>query len=141
VDTPRNTVAIAHSGSRPGFRMAFPQKGRTWVVRMALPRTTAPLVFQEKALIALAGGACFCVAGVVQGLGREQIDSLLGVATPCTMIWGAKDHSHKYTDPMSLHELVPKAEIVHFEDCGHFPDIEQPERFAALIAERVARYA
>jgi len=108
---------------------------------VALPRTTAPKPFQEKALDALSGGACFCLASVVQGLARERMDSLSGVATPCTMIWGAKDHSHKYTDPMSLHELVPKAEIVHFEDCGHFPDIEQPERFAALLIEKVARYA
>jgi len=108
---------------------------------MALPRTTAPRPFQEKALDALAGGACYCLASVVQGLGRERMASLSGVNTPCTMIWGAKDHSHKYTDPMSLHELVPKAEIVHFEDCGHFPDIEQPERFAALLMEKVARYA
>ena len=42
---------------------------------------------------------------------------------------------------MSLHELVPEAEIVHFQDCGHFPDIEQPERFAVLLIEKVARYA
>ena len=108
---------------------------------MALPRTTAPKPFQEKALDALAGGACFCLAGVVQGLARERMASLSGVATPCTMIWGARDHSHKYTDPMSLRELVPKAEIVHFQNCGHFPDIEQPERFAALLLEKVARYA
>jgi len=108
---------------------------------MALPRTTTPKPFQEKALDALSGGACFCLASVVQGLARERMVSLSGVATPCTMIWGAKDRSHKYTDPMSLHELVPKAEIVHFEDCGHFPDIEQPERFAALLIEKVARYA
>jgi len=108
---------------------------------VALPRTTAPKPFQEKALDALSGGACFCLAGVVQGLAREKSGSLSGVATPCTMIWGAKDHSHRYTDPMSLHELAPEAEIVHFEDCGHFPDIEQPERFAALLIEKVARYA
>lgn len=108
---------------------------------IALPRTTSPGPFQEKALDALSAGACFCLAGVVQGLARESTDSLCGVATPCTMIWGAKDHSHKYTDPMSLHQLVPQAEIVRFEACGHFPDIEAPERFAAHLLERVARYA
>jgi pimeloyl-ACP methyl ester carboxylesterase len=107
---------------------------------MALPRTTVAKPFQDKALDALSNGACFCLAGVVQGLGRETVASLSGVATPCTMIWGTKDHSHKYTDPLSLHELVPKAEIVHFEDCGHFPDVEQPERFAAILMEKVAMY-
>ena len=105
----------------------------------ALPRTTPPKPFQKKALNALDGGACFCLASVVQGLAREKMDSLSEVHTPCTMVWGAKDHSHKYTDPRSLHGLVPKAEIVHFEDCGHFPDIEQPERFAALLIERAAK--
>jgi pimeloyl-ACP methyl ester carboxylesterase len=112
----------------------------TWY-GIALPRTTAPKPFQDKALDALSGGSCFCLASVVQGLAHESMDSLGSVATPCTMIWGAKDRSHRYTDPMSLRELVPKAEIVHFEDCGHFPDIEQPERFAALLIENVERYA
>jgi pimeloyl-ACP methyl ester carboxylesterase len=32
---------------------------------------------------------------------------------------------------------VPHAEIVRFEDCGHFPDIEQPARYAAMLIERV----
>lgn len=104
---------------------------------MALPRTTPAKPFQDKALAALSGGACFCLAGVVQGLCRENVASLSGVRTPCTMIWGAKDRSHRHTDPMSLRDLVPEADIVHFGDCGHFPDIEQPERFAALLIEKV----
>ncbi len=119
----------------------FRRKAAHGWYRSALPRTTAPEPFQEKALDALAGGACFCLASVVQGLARENADSLRGVATPCTMVWGARDHSHKYTDPMSLHELVPEAQIVRFEDCGHFPDIEQPERFAALLIQTVERFA
>ena len=108
---------------------------------IALPRTTSPVPFQKKALDALSGGACFCLAGVVQGLAREESDSLSGVTTPCTMIWGARDHSHRYTDPLSLHQLIPTAEIIHFGECGHFPDLEQPERFAALLMEQVGRFA
>jgi pimeloyl-ACP methyl ester carboxylesterase len=109
--------------------------------RVALPRATDPTQFQQKALDALSRGACFCLAGVVQGLVREQESSIQGVTTACTMIWGDQDHSHKHTDPAALHDCVPHAEIVHFEDCGHFPDIEQPERFAGILLERVARHA
>jgi pimeloyl-ACP methyl ester carboxylesterase len=105
--------------------------------KIALPRTTSPSLFQQKAGDALSSGACFCLAGVVQGLARETVDGLRGITTPCTMIWGTLDHSHKYTDPLSLHMLVPHAEIVRFEDCGHFPDIEQPARYAAMLIERV----
>lgn len=103
--------------------------------KIALPRTTPPTLFQQKAGDALSGGACFCLAGVVQGLAREAVDVLRGVNTRCTMIWGTLDHSHKHTDPMSLHAIVPHAEIVRFEDCGHFPDVEQPERYAALLID------
>jgi pimeloyl-ACP methyl ester carboxylesterase len=106
--------------------------------KIALPRAVSPTLFQQKAGDALSGGACFCLAGVVQGLARERVDSLRGVTTPCTMIWGTLDHSHKFTDPLSLRELVPHAEIVRFEDCGHFPDVEQPTRYAAMLVERVA---
>jgi pimeloyl-ACP methyl ester carboxylesterase len=107
--------------------------------KIALPRTTSPTLFQQKAGDALSGGACFCLASVVQGLARETVDGLRGVTTPCTMIWGTLDHSHKHTDPHSLHTLVPHAEIVRFEDCGHFPDIDQPGRYAAMLVERVMK--
>ncbi|MEO8673033.1 MAG: alpha/beta hydrolase [Tahibacter sp.] len=106
----------------------------------ALPRTTDATPFQAKARTALANGGCFCLAGVVQGLGREAQTALNGATTPMTMIWGAKDHSHKYTDHQSILTSAPSADIVHFDDCGHFPDIEQPERFAALLTDRVSRY-
>ncbi|MDR3447597.1 alpha/beta hydrolase [Dyella sp.] len=117
----------------------FRQRAAASWYGMALPRTTDPTAFREKALHALSTGANFCLAGVVQGLAREKMASLCGTTTPCTMIWGEKDHSHRCTDPNTLHECVPQADIVHFQDCGHFPDIEQPERFAELLIDRAAR--
>lgn len=107
---------------------------------MALPKTTNSKAFREKAMDALSNGACFCLAGVVQGLMSETMASLYGTTTPCTMIWGEKDHSHRCTDPKSLHACAPQADIVHFQDCGHFPDIEQPGRFAELLIDRATRY-
>ncbi|MFC4763132.1 alpha/beta fold hydrolase [Dyella koreensis] len=107
----------------------------------ALPRTTDPQPLRMKALDALESGACFCLAGVVQGLAKEQMASLCGVTTPCTMIWGEQDRSHRQTDPCSLHACVPHAEIVRFADCGHFPDIEQPERFADVLMSRMTNGA
>jgi pimeloyl-ACP methyl ester carboxylesterase len=116
---------------------AFRRKAAHRWYRIALPRDTDAQPFQDKALRALSKGSCFCLAGVVQGLCREEEASLHGVATPLTLIWGEKDHSHRGTDPQSLRTSVPHAEIVHFEDCGHFPDVEQPERYAALLLERI----
>lgn len=109
--------------------------------KMALPKATDRRPWQHTALKALDDGACFCLAGVVQGLKRERVDALLAVSTPCTLIWGDKDYSHQPTDPRSLLTCAPGAEIVHFEDCGHFPDVEQPARYADILLAQVARYA
>lgn len=114
----------------------FKNKAASSWYESALPRTTDPRPFRQTASDALADGACFCLAGVVQGLAREEMASLCGVTTPCTMIWGEQDRSHRHTDPRSLHACVPHAEIVRFPDCGHFPDIEQPERFADILMGR-----
>ncbi|AEG69140.1 hydrolase or acyltransferase protein [Ralstonia solanacearum Po82] len=107
---------------------------------MALPKGRKHL-FRDAALDAMHGGACFCLAGIVQGLTRETMPSADGLAAPCTMIWGGSDPSHRPTDPTSLHQCVPHAEIEIFEECGHFPDVEAPERFAALLRRHVMRNA
>lgn len=109
--------------------------------RIALPWTSEPRPFQDKALDAFADGACFCLAGIVQGLSRERDAALNDTTTPLVMIWGTKDRSHKYTDPKSLHACASQAEILQFEDCGHFPDVEQPARFAAILLDRARRHA
>ncbi len=116
----------------------FRQKAaHRWYSR-ALPRTTDAQPFQQTAHRALSGGGCFCLAGVVQGLMRENAAAQQAVTTPCTIIWGTQDHSHRGTDPDSLRACIPHAEMLRFEDCGHFPDIEQPERYAAILIERIA---
>lgn len=106
----------------------------------ALPRNTDRERFRRPALAALDSGGCFCLAGVVQGLMKESVDSLTGVTAPCTMIWGAKDYSHRHTDAASLLDCVPHATIVRFEECGHFPHLEQPERYASQLLQQVAKY-
>ncbi|MGG1946486.1 alpha/beta hydrolase [Trinickia sp. NRRL B-1857] len=117
----------------------FQKKAANKWYNVALPKATRAQPFQDKALNALNNGACFCLAGVVQGLCREHEESLSNVTTPITVIWGTKDRSHKPTDPNSLCKSVPHAEVVQFQDCGHFPDVEQPERYAEILLERIAK--
>ena len=89
--------------------------------------------YRATAAAALDQGACFCLAGVVQGLGRARLDALQGVTAPATLVWGDSDRSHKQTRAESLLELLPHARIEHRPDCGHFPDLEQPQRYAAAV--------
>jgi pimeloyl-ACP methyl ester carboxylesterase len=111
---------------------------RDWY-HVALPRNTDSTFYVNTALASLNHGGCFCLAGVAQGLGGEPVDTLNGIAVPCTLLWGTKDHSHKYTEPASLVECAPNAEVIRFEDTGHFPDIEQPKRYAEILLGKVCQ--
>lgn len=99
----------------------------------ALPRGVDRQPFRAIARRAFDHGACWCLASINQGLRREDVHALRGVQVPGTLVWGAADRSHRHTDPCSLRDLLPQAEILTFADAGHFPDLEQAERFARLL--------
>ena len=150
VQTPALAVMPAWTQRAVPWPLRIPVVGHIlmWLARkklahvwyqIALPRDAEKLAYQATAKAALETGGCFCLAGVVQGLGRASSEQLTGVGVPCTMIWGGRDHSHKHTDPSSLLREVPQAEIVHFSDCGHFPELEQSQRYANILIERVMR--
>ncbi|RDD82436.1 alpha/beta hydrolase [Dyella tabacisoli] len=120
---------------------AFRRKMVASWYRYALPESTDPKPFQQTAMHALSAGGCFCLAGVVQGLSREPITALAELSVPCTMLWGTRDRSHRHTAPESLLACAPRAEIIRVDDCGHFPDIEQPERYVELLLAHLRKYA
>lgn len=99
---------------------------------LALPDKATRPAFRRIANQALEGGGCFCLAGVVQGLLRTKAEDLAGVKQPVTMLWGDADPSHRRTRAESLLDLLPQARIEHFPGCGHFPDIERPQRYAEI---------
>lgn len=102
---------------------------------IALPDKPERAQFRATAAQALDHGACFCLAGVVQGMSRARPDAFAGVTTPATLLWGDSDRSHKHTRAETLLELLPHAQIRHVPDCGHFPDLEQPQGYAELVLQ------
>ena len=99
---------------------------------IALPDKSRFDEFLAPADHSLTHGGCFCLAGVVQGLSVAQDGELDGVKAPTLLIWGDRDRSHRKTRAESLQDLLPHARVEHFADCGHFPDLEQPQRYAEL---------
>lgn len=103
---------------------------------VALPRNSPYKEgFVSHALSALHSGSCFCLASIVQGMISTSDNELNGIDVPTTMVWGNKDWSHKNTNFVSLRDHVPHCEIHEFDGCGHFPYLEQPKAFAALLRE------
>lgn len=107
----------------------------TWY-DMALPKnSTSKAGFVKLALSALQSGGCFCLASIAQGMRNVGDNELSGIDVPTTMVWGNKDWSHKNTNFESLRDHVPHCEIHEFDGCGHFPYLERPKAFAALLRE------
>lgn len=98
----------------------------------SLPDKNSRAPFRATADHALAHGACFCLAGVVQGLIRADQKEIEGVKQALVLLWGDSDKSHRRTPVDSLLTLVPHAQIQHFPDCGHFPDLERPQQYAEI---------
>jgi pimeloyl-ACP methyl ester carboxylesterase len=122
----------------------FRQKMASAWYRIALPKTTDGEPFQRVSRHALRCGGCFSLAGVVQGLLREPGDAAHLHGVPCTVLWGTQDRSHKYTGPRTILHDVPHAHVVVLDHCGHFPDLEDPQRFVQALLQgplEVARHA
>ncbi|HEY0476058.1 MAG TPA: alpha/beta hydrolase [Kofleriaceae bacterium] len=103
----------------------------------ALPVGADVARYQAPALAAQRLGGPYALASGIQAMRRVDLRELEGVTQPITLIWGHADRTHARTDPRSLLAVVPHARFVSFERSGHFPDLEEPRRFADLVREGV----
>lgn len=92
--------------------------------------------FTETSTTAIHQGACFCLASGFQRLLNNMPD-WEPVNKPALIIWGGKDRTHKHTDKHSTHDLVTDATYIEMAGSGHFPDLEESEKFVGLLDEFV----
>ena len=111
---------------------------RTWF-GAAVGRRELLAEFVETADVAMTEGACFCLASVFQRYLTDEAPVPGPVRQPAMVIWGEADRSHRKTDKASTLTLLPGAREERFEKAGHFPELEEPERFAAVVREWVDR--
>ena len=89
------------------------------LVVLALPFTAA-------ADEAFALGGCFCLASLMQAYERGGKPVSGQVSVPTAIVWGPRDRTHRASDP---ERSVPGAEVVTMPECGHSPELEDPEGF------------
>jgi pimeloyl-ACP methyl ester carboxylesterase len=119
---------------------AFAEKklAQVWY-KAALPKATNKTEYQHKALDSLNNGGCFCLSSLVQGLTAELNSTLTQLDVPSTQIWGTKDFSHRMTDNKTILEHLPNCEIIEFDDCGHFPELEATDRYVELVSNQIEK--
>lgn len=70
---------------------------------------------------------------------RRWIGALERIDLPVLVAWGAKDPVAKMAIGERLARETPGADLVSWDDLGHYPQIEQPARVASAVAEFLAR--
>ena len=52
---------------------------------------------------------------------------------PFLLVWGARDPIIPVEHGLAAHELVPSSRLELFEDAGHFPHLDEPQRFLDVL--------
>ncbi|ROR91970.1 alpha/beta fold hydrolase [Nocardioides aurantiacus] len=57
---------------------------------------------------------------------------------PTLIVWGTKDHMIPAAHAVAAQEAVPDCQVELFEGAGHFPHLDDPDRFARVLRGFVA---
>ena len=60
---------------------------------------------------------------------------------PTLVVWGTKDRMIPAWHAASATASIPNCRVELFQGAGHFPHLDDPDRFAALVREFVAEPA
>ena len=63
---------------------------------------------------------------------------LSALDVPVLVIWGSDDRLFRASGAAALKRVIPHARLHVFEQCGHCPQIEQPDRFVSAVLEFLA---
>ncbi len=81
------------------------------------------------------------VRSVVEPSGQrvDATDRLyLAERAPMLFVWGQHDTLIPVSHAHSAHAQVPTSRLAVFEDSGHFPQLDEPERFVEVLGEFIA---
>jgi proline iminopeptidase len=85
----------------------------------------------------------FSVDALVRGMmilgGWSAVDRLDQIHAPCLVLVGRHDIPTSWQQSERIARRIPGSEVVVLEDSGHFPWLEEPERFFAALQEWLAK--
>ncbi|WNI16458.1 alpha/beta fold hydrolase [Actinacidiphila sp. ITFR-21] len=63
------------------------------------------------------------------------------ISAPTLVFWGRHNPMGDVSEAVGIHAAIPDAGLQVFDDCGHFPQIEYPDRFNELSVEFIRQTA
>lgn len=117
--------------------MAFSKEKLTNIwYKLALQDRTNFTHFRDVALDGFKHRACYCLASMFQAWGRvNEYAPEHAIQQPVMVVWGLGDKTHLPTDKRSILHYVPNAHYEEWPDAGHFPELEQTERFVQKLTD------
>jgi pimeloyl-ACP methyl ester carboxylesterase len=76
------------------------------------------------------------------GLGGQRevlLDQLPHLRVPTLVVWGTRDRVLPYSQAKETDARLKEGSLELIPNCGHLPHVEQPERFAAIVAQFLGR--
>ena len=71
--------------------------------------------------------------------GGQRVDAsdrlYLAESIPFMLVWGARDPIIPVEHGIAAHELVPSSRLEVFEGAGHFPHVDEPQRFLDVLLD------
>lgn len=63
------------------------------------------------------------------------------ITQPTLIVWGRQNPFGKVPEASAMHENIPGSQLELFEECGHWPQHEQAERYNAISLEFLRKVA
>ena len=94
----------------------------------------------QRAMLATAR-AVINLRGMRDDAVRPIVDHLPHITAPTLIVWGQRDRTLPVAHAYVAEKRMPNARLHIFDPCGHFPQMERPEEFNALVLEFLAHTA
>lgn len=124
-----------------------PPRGLRYYRRVAMAKTGkhaarllgAPGRRLQALLVGRAASADYAAAGALRPtfvrLVNEDLRRFLpDIGAPTLLVWGSEDTATPLSDARLMERLIPDAGLVVFEGAGHYCYLDQPQRFATILA-------
>jgi pimeloyl-ACP methyl ester carboxylesterase len=69
---------------------------------------------------------------------RQLLDNIGGITAPVLVFWGRQDRIIPVSHARIAAAKIPNARVEIFENCGHMPQLEYPDKFNKLVLEFLA---
>jgi pimeloyl-ACP methyl ester carboxylesterase len=149
----REVHPLLRAATLPGSELVLPLIAPTWAVRAgeAAGRALGRIGLHVRSDVAeMARGYASLNDGdardafrhtlrAVVDPGGQRVSALdrlyLAEDMPVLLVWGAGDPIIPAAHGRAAHELIPDSRYVEFEDSGHWPQLDDPERFADVLID------